>query len=182
MGMAALAGAAMVLAHWIAYVIAVPDSHSRAHVLSSTGHDHWLYLAAVALAAGVFGLGAFVRARLTDGTSNSFRYAATRLIGLQVLAFVSLEFAERILTGHEAMSLIGEPVIAIGVVAQIVVALVSAAFLCGVARVIARIRAARSVPLASSPAVGYLSSSVPAPVVALASGGLGLRGPPARVL
>ena len=181
MGVAALAGAAMVLAHWIAYVIAVPDSHSRAHVLSSTGHDYWLYLAAVALAAGAFGIGAFVRARLADGTSNSFRFAAARLVALQVIAFLGLELAERLASGHGVMDLVGEPVIAIGVLAQIVVGLLGAVLLRGVARVVARIRAARCRASISTAAVTYCPSSVAAPVVALSSGGLGLRGPPARV-
>lgn len=181
MGMAALAGAAMVLAHWIAYVIAVPDGHARAHVLSSTGHDHWLYVAAVALGAGVFGIGAFVRARLADGARSSFRYAATRLVSLQIVAFMSLELAERLLTGHGVMDLMGEPVIAIGVVAQIVVALIGAVLLSGVAHVVARIRATRFRPSVTTPTVRFSSSSVAAPIVALAAGGLGLRGPPARV-
>jgi hypothetical protein len=180
LGVAASAGGAMVLAHWIAYLIAVPDSHSRAHVLASSGHEYWLYAAALGLAAGVFGVGAFLRSRLAGG--DDVRGVGARLMVIQVLGFLVLETTERIASGHAWSEALTEPVVAIGVIAQIAVALIGAALLRGVARVVARIRAARTVLVDATPTIPFfpsLSDCVPA--VALAAGGLGLRGPPARV-
>ncbi|HEV3473724.1 MAG TPA: hypothetical protein VG408_11095 [Actinomycetota bacterium] len=179
LGIAALAGGAMVLAHWIAYVIAVPDGHSRAHVLDSTGHDYWLYAAAVGLAAGVLGMGASIRTRLAEG--RDVRGIGGRLAMMQVLGFLTLEMAERIASGHAWSEVLHEPVIAIGVVAQLVVALLGAVLLRGVVRVIARLRATRTAPTATATIRFLISDSISVPPVALAAGGLGLRGPPVRV-
>lgn len=180
LGVAALAGGAMVLAHWLAYVIAVPDGHSRAHVLSTTGHDYWLYAAALGLAAGVFGFGTSIRAQLADG--GRVMGVGARLMGMQVVGFLALEVTERVVSGHAWNDVLHEPVVAIGVIAQILVALIGAVLLRGVARVVARIRSARKSQAEPTSIVRYFPSRVfGVPAVALTAGGLGLRGPPARV-
>lgn len=180
LGVAALAGGAMVLAHWIAYLIAIPNSHSRAHVLVSTGHDYWLYAAAAALAAGVFGASAFIRARLAEG--DDIRGLGLRLAGMQVIGFLALESVERVWSGHPWTDVLSEPVVAIGVVAQILVALIGVTLLRGVARVVARFRTTRTTPAdATSNPTTFPTHATSVPSVALAAGGLGLRGPPARV-
>ncbi len=180
LGVAALAGGAMVLAHWIAYLIAVPDSHSRAHVLASSGHEYWLYAAALGLAVGVFGVGAFLRSRLAGG--DDIRGVGARLMAIQIVGFLVLETIERVASGHAWSDVLNEPVVVIGVIAQILVALIGTALLRGLVRVVARIRSARAAQTDRASSITFLlSRSDGVPAVALTAGGLGLRGPPAPV-
>lgn len=103
-------------------------------------------------------------------------------MSMQVVGFLVLEVAERVVSGHAWSEVLHEPVVAIGVIAQILVALIGAVLLRGVARVVARIRSTRNSHTEPTSTVRYLPSRViGVPAVALAAGGLGLRGPPALV-
>lgn len=138
---AALAGGAMLFAHWIAYVASYGDPHARAHVLGETGHGYWLYAAAFGLAAATFGFGALVR---HDTSAKPVRSLGVRLARFQVAGFVALELSERWLTGHDVMQFLSEPVLWIGIVVQIAVALIGGSLVRHVARLVTAARAKRN--------------------------------------
>ena len=184
LGGAAAAGVAF--AHGLAYLLAEPNSHAREELLASTGHGSWALMIPAAMALLVAGLAGFVWTRVrrapADSPSAIFLEAAPRLALLQTVFFVLLEAAERLSTGHSLVSLAAEPVVVIGVVGQIVVALLGAAFLALFSKVVdaivaavrrSALRAPRSLPrrfLADTPSLGSR----------LALGGPTVRGPPSR--
>lgn len=180
--LALVAGAAMVGSHWLAYLLAAPDAHDRAALLAGTGHGYWPLAATLAAAALFVGLVGFVGDRLhrrtADSRSDIFRRAAPKLLGLQVTGFVLLEVTERIAAGHviEAATFVG-PTMLIGLLVQLVAAVISAAVLGLVAYVIERF-VARPPRVRRSTIVPLFTSLVPAPRPLPASGAYSLRGPP----
>lgn len=174
----------VILAHGVAFLIAAPNPHLREDLLAATGHGSW----AVAIAAGVGLFAAALGGLIWDGLRRSgdegvgdpFRRFAVRLALLQVVAFGALEAAER-LAAHGSLAELGSaPVVAIGVITQVLVALVGAALVAMLSRVVAAlasvirrsaVRAARTLTATST------SDSVWAPAH-VALGGLTLRGPP----
>jgi hypothetical protein len=80
--------------------------------------------------------------RLRDEPSSSaVRYRATagRLLVLQVIGFLLLETLERLATGHAMAGFLFEPVILIGVAAQVPVALAGAWLLVALVRLVDRL-------------------------------------------
>ncbi|MDQ4065110.1 MAG: hypothetical protein M3161_03595, partial [Actinomycetota bacterium] len=71
----------------------------------------------------------------------------------QITGFIGLETAERLATGHSFMELVGEPVLWIGIVLQIAVALLGASLVRCVARLVTRTRRVphRGTPVAGAP-------------------------------
>jgi len=172
----------MLAAHWLAYIVAAPDAHERAHLLDASGHGYWLYLAAAGLGGGVLALAGFIRSRLhaSAPATGGLRFATAALALFQVVTFSILEGAERVASGHDLLSTFAEPVVVIGIVLQLVVAACGGLLLRAVARVIelvkARTRPRRSVSQTFNPAS---SQRCPRPLVA--AGGSTLRGPPVLV-
>ena len=174
----------VIVAHGAAFVLAAPNPHARQELLASTGHGYW----AVAIAAGV---GLFVAAlagvvwaglRTSEPASpgDVFRRFAARLALLQVVGFVLLEGAERVAVDGSLAELWTTPVLGIGIVAQVLVALVGAALVAALSRAVAvvalALRRAPARPARSLTATAT-SVSIWAPAH-LAVGGLTLRGPP----
>lgn len=150
----ALAFAAVVASHHVAYRLAVPDPHFRSELLHSTGHRYFMYVAALALGTLVAGLTTFLRTGTHERASMSarFRYAVPRLLMAQIGGFLALEFAERSLLGSGAEHMLTERPVLIGVILQVLVAVIGAASLCLVASVARRLlssgpRGQRSAPL-----------------------------------
>lgn len=181
-----LAGFGIVAAHCLAYVLMAPDGDARALLMDATGHRFWGLLFAVALGTGVAGLsGVLVRLPQPSTTQerkvNLFVFAAPRLMALQVGGFVLLEATERIFMGAGAHAIL-EPVVAVGLALQVVVALVSALILCLLTKTLHALLSGTSLP--SLKAARILPRFAPTrwmqPSLAPGTGAGTWRGPPPR--
>ena len=144
-GLGGLAFAGAVVGHLLAYILVEPGRHERVELLRATGHGLWPVVVALALAGLVGGLAGCLRdgaAGMRSGASNNILYASTagRLAVLQVCSFVLLETAERTLAHGHLHLVMGEPAVVVGVVVQVVAALIGAALLVLCARVVERLR------------------------------------------
>jgi hypothetical protein len=180
----AIAGAAMLASHWVAYLLAAPGTHERSHLLQVTGHAYWSWAVLVGAVALVAGLASFVAGRVEDERSRPttrrglIASCLPRLLVLQIGGFVALELGERLLSGHGIglVSLIA-PTLVIGLVVQVVAALLSTFFLALVAFVVRQLIAAA--PLAPPASISAtLTSLIARPRPLLSTGGRTLRGPP----
>jgi hypothetical protein len=183
-GFGGLAAAAMLVAHWLAYLVAAPNSHERAELLAASGHRYWIYVAAAGLGAGALAMARFVRSRLHDDAGRSrsslIGAVALRLAAIQTIMFIALEGIERLATGHAFIQVFSEPVVLIGIVLQLVVAVLGAFLLAVVAIAIDRIKDSLHQPRAETPIWGpTLFLLIPRCLVAAGSGTL--RGPPVSV-
>lgn len=129
LGMLALAGVAG--AHLLAYTAHTPDPNVRAAFYEMTGHGSPWILGALAFACVVAGCsGLFVvrmRAAQLRGTSDdALSELVVRLAGLQIAGFLLLEGAERLSVGGDALGVVTEPVVLLGVLAQIIIAAIGA--------------------------------------------------------
>ncbi len=91
----------VVAAHWVAYLIAVPDAGSRSTLLAATGHAYaaWLPMAVGALGSlAVLLLGALI---LGGGSSlKRVRLRPGLFLALPPIAFALQEHAERLRVGY----------------------------------------------------------------------------------
>ena len=180
-----LAAGGMAVAHLVSFVLVAPDPVRRQQLLESTGHGAWPVIVSLALGAFVVGLAALaVRAPPSQGWRSRGPLVG-RLLLLQVVGFLLLEGLERLAVGEGVAGLRGlpsEPVILIGLVAQIVSALVAVTVLVFLDRVIValiefhhpRRRAPRTLALPASNDRHH-----PLPVFAI--GPANPRGPPRRI-
>jgi hypothetical protein len=175
----------MLGSHWLAYLLAAPDSHARAHLLEVTGHGYWPVAAGLAIAALVASLFGFVGNRLrADGAISSsktriFAHALPRTLVLQVGGFFALEVIERVLVGHNVgLATLLESTFVIGIGIQVVAALLTALLLVGVAFAVERLIARRARPASPARVSLPLVSLIAASSLVPATGGLSLRGPP----
>lgn len=182
-----IAGAAMLGSHWLAYVLAAPDGHARAHLLQVTGHGYWPVAMALGIAGVVAGLLGFVGQRLSadpdvsSSRAGIFRLAFPRALALQVGGFLALELLERVIVGHAVgLSTMLESTFVIGIAAQLAAALLAALLLVGVAYVVERLVVRPAVLKESSTLAAPLVSLIAAPRLLPATGGLTLRGPPTK--
>ena len=179
-----IAAAAMLGSHWVAYLLAAPDPHARAHLLQVTGHGYWPLAISLAIVGGVVGLGSFVSSRLRPehrtNRQRIFAHALPRFLTLQVGGFVVLELVERALSGHSVgLSTLAASPLVIGLVIQGLAAFLSALLLVLVAFVVERFSAVQ-LPTPASAAPTQLVSLVHAPRLVPATGAHTLRGPPLR--
>lgn len=182
-----LASAGVAFSHFLAFLVAKPDHADRSTLLAETGHSYWPYFIALALGALVAGLVGFAAERVwgrppgdRPGLRRMYGFTATRLVLLQVLGFLYLEAGERLAVHGSFASLFDEPVVLIGLVVQVVVALAAAALLILFARAVDGLRALLR-PLARPPKEVVLprgALSFPRPALRLAVGGRTVRGPP----
>jgi hypothetical protein len=179
------AGLGVILAHVLAFLVAEPHSHVREELLASTGHRYWALTVSIALALFVGGLVSLVwngvRAAQPRSAARLFLEAAPRLVPLQVIGFVLLEAAERLVVGHLTCDLLTEPVLVIGVITQVAVALVGAALIALLSRVVAALVSAirRPIARAAQTLTPTSTSDHGWSPVHVAAGGRTLRGPPA---
>ena len=124
-----IAVAGMVLGHFVTYLIAFPQQHHRDLVLQVTGHDYLSAFTHAALVLAMAGAVAIVvRACNTPerGSVSTFASLAGTLALVQVSAFVGQEVLERVVAGAPLGDL-GSPLLAIGVIAQVTVAVAGSA-------------------------------------------------------
>lgn len=138
-----LATAGVVVAHVLAFWLAAPNPVRREHLLEATGHGAWPIVVALTLGALVACMAGFAAGRLREERRAPpavlVRGIVTRLVILQVAGFVLLEAIERLAIGHDLTELLSEPVMAIGLVAQIVVALAGAILVALFAHIVDRL-------------------------------------------
>jgi hypothetical protein len=173
----------VLLAHCAAFLIVEPDAHMRHELLTQTGH---IYGTGFGLALFVAGLASLVwnsiHASRMRSMAEVFRAVAPKLALLQVLGFVLLESAERLITSGSSglLGLVTEPVFAIGVAAQVAVSIVGAVLIALLSRAAAAIAAAIRASTVRPARILIPTSTSDAAwsQVHLAIGGLTLRGPP----
>lgn len=179
--MGGIAALGVVTAHGLAYFFAEPDPHQRLGLLQHTGHRWWTAVMAVGIGLGVTCFGALIdRWRRSDpGASFDRNRMARWLIAFQAGAFLGLESFERLLSGGDIWSVATETPVVIGLVLQIVLALLEVWLLslvaAGVRYLVTRARHPEPCPRAVS--FPFLQG-LPVPRPLVAEGGLSLRGPP----
>jgi hypothetical protein len=122
-----IAGAGLVLGHWLAYTLETPHAHDRSALLAATGHGYLPYLSQIAVLAAAIGLAALflARVRRREGPGAFVRDVALLSIA-QSGAFVAMEVGERLLSGAALHDLTHGPLLAIGLGVQAVVAIAGA--------------------------------------------------------
>src|ERR1043165_6520181 len=88
---AATAASGVLVAHWVAYLVAIPHGPVRAVLLAATGHGYWTQAVRLVVALGGCGLVATLLANL-PGSSRApdrpaFSALVLRLIAIQCAAF-----------------------------------------------------------------------------------------------
>jgi hypothetical protein len=163
----AVASAAVVLGHRLAYLAAFPDATAREAALRASGHGYLGFLTDVAiLLAGAAAAGAFL-SRLTrsGGRVPSLGGLSARLATLQSVAFVTMEVTERVASGAPVGSVLTHHLLPIGIAVQalgaVVATLLIRAVLSAADQVAKRARAATT-PL-PSPTARLASWPVAAP-------------------
>jgi hypothetical protein len=182
---AAVAGAAV--GHSIAYLIVAPQGRTRAALLAGTGHGYRSTLAAAEIVLGLLALVMFVgrhfhrglRSQRRPPSDEPWAWLASRLALLQVSIFVVQEVVERAVAGSPVGGMTSDRLLLIGVLVQVVLAVLGAALLVWLGRVAAAVgrafgreRLPRPIRLAiARPRVAVRPSSRP-------RGARGIRAPP----
>lgn len=165
------------LAHAVAYRVAVPDSHERAHLLAATGHR---YLEYAPLVAGLCSATVVVALALHVRGNAGARLRAWPFALLPLLTFVAQEHLERLLHGGSVSGIAVEPTFVVGVVLQIpfglIALLIARALLRAAERVATALRGSTA-PRLRPIAVRVRTFESPFRAVLLVAGS-GVRGPP----
>lgn len=133
-----IASGGIVIAHCLAYLIAVPAGGARAAHMASTGHGSFHVVASFAIAATAVALvSVCVRALAATAGAPLARTVAWLSVA-QVAGFAALEAAER---GFALDAVAADPAVRIGLVLQVVVAALAAAFLRGLERAVRAVAA-----------------------------------------
>jgi hypothetical protein len=180
----AVAGA--VIGHTLAYALAVPQPGTRLVLLATTGHTYWSTAIAVAVVCGLASVASSLIRQFRAGLlaarrppERSLGRLAGRLTLLQVGIYLVQETLERVAVGASPGSLLQGRLLAVGLVAQLVVALALAVVLRAaglVAESAGRAlrrrhhQVALAAPLPFGPILVWASR--------LLAGGLGSRAPP----
>lgn len=183
--LAGVASAGVLAGHWLGYMAALPDPRQRLQLLASTGHGYWLGAVRVGVVVAVVAAAAFVASRVRHEAAGEDDEPTTlgvarRLAVLQLLGFLGMEVAERLLAGAPLSSLWSHDVLVFGLLAQLVVAALVAMALVGLGRAavaVVRTLTARRAALAR-PASVRLPIRLPRSRLRLLAGTIGLRGPP----
>jgi len=168
----------LVTAHSLSYVLAAPDAHVHAELLTRTGHGSRWWVVAVVISLVMTAASRLLPAPRPTLSSGGHRLRTTfaRLAAFQIIGFGLLETIERAGTGALA-SLAADPVMWLGAVVQVLVALAATAFLYVVVRV-SRRRAAVAHSL--RPTLSFDLPPAPARLrPSPARAAWNLRGPPA---
>ena len=136
--LAILAVAGMLLGHLLAYFVAAPDPHHRAHLLEITGHGRPGLIVVIGLAC-LFGAVAMAVGDAITRSSRRSSYGATwaRLAAAQLVGFTALEAVERAISG-EIAGLMLEPVFLGGLLVQVVVAGLAAIAILAIQKIVTR--------------------------------------------
>jgi len=178
----------VVLAHWLAYVLAIPGAHARAQVLAASGHSYWVMAIKFAVVLGLAAFGAlFLRhldrpPRTWESGQEAFSAIAARLSLLQVMAFIAMEVTERLVVGAPVAHLFHHRLFLMGLALQLIVASAGALLLLWFSRTAERVAEALGRPLLPHPRRAVLRTirieiQAISPVDPVRDG-VGLRGPP----
>ena len=126
-----LAWVGMVTGHLLAYAVVYPRPSHRMEHLLATGHGTLPFHAICALSCAPAVLAVVGLLRLRGRAAP--RPTALWLAAMQILGFALVESIER---GSSAGSLLGEPAFLLGLVLQVVIALLAAALIRVVARAV----------------------------------------------
>jgi hypothetical protein len=185
-----LAGSAAVgaaVGHSIAYLIVAPQGRTRAALLAGTGHGYWSTAVAAELVVGLLMVVSMIAGRFRDGLRQAPRagdvpwaWLAVRLCLLQTAIFTVQEVLERTVSGHPVSLVVSDRLVVVGVLVQLVLAVVAATLLVWLGRAAEAVGRA----LAGAPPPRPASVVVPWPAsvvrpVSRPSGVLGSRAPPA---
>jgi hypothetical protein len=172
--LALVAFAGTLAAHSIAYRFAAPEPHHHATLLLETGHGYWSFVTPLAVGLAVAG----IAGALLNGTRSEQRFGgiAIRAVIVQVVAFLIMETVERASVGG-SLSVLQEPVVLIGIVVQVLVALALAGLLVVLTRVLGVARRSNAVP---RPRVShaFLRTDQQTSTAGFEYGGALLRAPP----
>lgn len=124
--LALLGFAGTLAAHSIAYWLVAPDPHHHASLLLSTGHGYWGVVTPLAMGLAVAGIAGALISR--SGAPARFSFVAARAVALQLVAFLAMETIERATVGG-SLAVIQEPVVLVGLVVQMLIALAIAGLL-----------------------------------------------------
>lgn len=173
---ALLGFAGTLAAHSIAYWMIAPDPHHHASLLLSTGHGYWGVVTPLAIGLSVAGIAGSLIS--SSGPVARFGDVALRAVALQLLAFLLMETIERATVGG-SLVVIKEPVVLVGLVVQVLIALAIAGVLLVLTRVL---DAATGSSALATPAAGrsfLLTSFSKSPdLLEFRYGGALLRAPP----
>jgi hypothetical protein len=186
--LSAVAGVAVLVAHWAAYLVAVPHAGLRDELLLTSGHGYWLLAVKASLVLGTAALVASAidalrrRARPDDAPGWTWRGALISLVVVQLCAFTLLEVGERMLAGEPWLTMLHHDVYAWGLLAQLLIAPVGAALLALAARALRNVAGIR-VSIAAAAPRRSLAVALPAAPAYLPPrdwcGTFSTRGPPA---
>ncbi len=182
--MGGIAALGVVTAHGLAYALAEPDPHARHGLLEHTGHKWWTGVMAIGIGLGVVALGGLVdrwRKSSADATFDR-RVVALWLAIFQTGAFFGLESLERLLSGGNALSVVSEVPVIVGVTLQLALVVLEvwllSALAAGIRYLVAHLRLAE----ARSRSITFpIPVGIPAPRPLVAAGGVSRRGPPSSV-
>jgi hypothetical protein len=177
------AAAGLVLGHALAYLIAIPDPHQRAFALQRAGHAYLPALDQAVMMLAIAGVAAIVVrafARKGDGATERFGRVAAPLVVVQTFAFASQEMLERLVSGAPLAELAHDHILLIGLLVQVVAAMVATGVLWLLARTSARLAAIVAVraSLPRSRSVFALPVTARRPQVALFATAGSVRAPP----
>ena len=179
-----LAAGGVAVAHLVAFLLVAPDPFRRQRLLESTGHGAWPLIVSLAMGALVVGLAGLAARPPARPGWRARGHVLGRLLLLQMTGFLLLEVVERLGTG-KGLTAVGElssePVIIIGLAAQLVSALVAVLLLSFLDRIIVtlvelfrvRARAPRTLPS------GLVDRQLPVRMFATVPANP--RGPPRRI-
>jgi hypothetical protein len=171
----------LLVGHALSYIVAVPDPHHRDLVLSRTGHGYLPTFAEIALVLTLAGAASLVGRVWHRGASGEPAYGAiaARLVALQVVAFAGQEITERLVAHVPLGELLRDHVLVIGVLTQVVVALVGASILRLLATTTERVATrARTLDRSRPALLAVVEPVTVAPTRRICLGSRPLRGPP----
>lgn len=174
-----LTAAGLAISHKVGYAVAHRSEAARIELLQETGHSYLPVLWTAALLLGGMAIVAFAAQRWDRGdTPASWWRTALALLALQAGGFLSIELAERWLSGH-SVGLEGSPV-PIALVVQALFAVIAVIVLKVIGRAVdlVRERLARPPAQAGTALASPLheAEDLLRPIAVL--GGVGLRAPP----
>ncbi|MGQ0679943.1 MAG: hypothetical protein ACT4OM_09885 [Actinomycetota bacterium] len=134
------ATAGVVAGHSLLYAAVAPDPAGRQGFLDATGHSYWRVALLAGIMLGTASLAVLLLRHLRAGLYGSsaelpgYRRLALWLSGIQLLGFTALENLEQVLGGGQLPGAINAELIPIGMVIQVVIALVLSGLLRWMAR------------------------------------------------
>lgn len=183
LGLGVLAFLGLIGGHVGAYSVVAPDPAHHDELLQVTGHGSgWVLIALVAavLASSVASFARRSSVRHSGRRLQLLTATWLRLAFVQFAGFLLLESFERATSGGSIGSLLAEPVVVVGALAQLVVALLGAGLVVAVARAVTSLRRRRLAWSDDPDSDGFLPVSSVVPLHrSVACAAWNLRGPPA---